>query len=180
MCFKSNCFHYFTCTHIRCADVWPEVVAVDPDTDLPRATHPSRSFYYTFVSIVLYFFPIVIMSFAYCFIILKLSQRPPGEYVDSDACRQIKVKRRVRQFRRSLADYRRLRARLQNTVTAPWKWVVWHPMRPFTCRRRRRRWRHAVPIGSWTHFGHRKNAVHGSGAVAVSCKRVLNGGGTCF
>ena len=73
----------------RCADVWPEVVTVD------RATHPSRSFYYTFVSIVLYFFPIVIMSFAYCFIILKLSQRPPGEYVDSDACVQIKVKRKV-------------------------------------------------------------------------------------
>ena len=81
----------------RCADVWPEVITTDTVTNLARATHPSRSFYYTFVSIVLYFFPIVVMSFAYCFIILKLSQRPPGEYVDSDACVQIKVKRKVRQ-----------------------------------------------------------------------------------
>ena len=75
--------------------MWPAVESVDPVTGAPHFLHPSRAFYYTFVSTVLYFFPILVMSFAYCFIILKLSQKPPGEYVDSDACVQIKVKRKV-------------------------------------------------------------------------------------
>ncbi len=75
--------------------MWPQTETVDEATGALRLSHPSRAFYYTFVSVVLYFVPIVVMSFAYCFIILKLSHRPPGEYVDSDACVQIKVKRKV-------------------------------------------------------------------------------------
>ena len=81
---------------VRCSDEWPTVETMDPQTGFPHVSHPSRTFYYTFISIVLYFFPILVMSFAYCFIIMKLSRRPPGEYVDAEACVQIKVKRKVK------------------------------------------------------------------------------------
>ncbi len=89
---QCNMFHILS----RCSDEWPTVETMDPQTGLPHVSHPSRTFYYTFISIVLYFFPILVMSFAYCFIIMKLSRRPPGEYVDAEACVQIKVKRKVR------------------------------------------------------------------------------------
>lgn len=77
--------------------MWPAVERRDPVTGAPLVTHPARALYYTFVSVALYFLPVLVMSFAYCFIILKLSHRPPGEYVDNDACVQIKVKRKVGQ-----------------------------------------------------------------------------------
>ena len=81
-------------TEIWCADTWPSVQTFH--NSAPSITYPSKTFYYTFVSVVLYFLPIFVMSFAYIFIILKLwSKRQPGVYIDSGAQLQNRRKKKV-------------------------------------------------------------------------------------
>ena len=81
---------------IWCDDTWPGITTVDSVTGSTSISYPSRTLYYTFISLVLYFFPIVIMSFAYSFIIAKLwSNRQPGEFTDNRTSAQEKIKRKV-------------------------------------------------------------------------------------
>ena len=59
-------------------------------------SYPSRTFYYTFISVVLYFFPILVMSVAYSLIVWRLwSSQMPGERVESEVRAQNKIKKRV-------------------------------------------------------------------------------------
>ena len=81
---------------IWCGDTWPAVRHLDPDRNASIVSHPSRTFYYTFISIVLYFIPIVVMTAAYSLIIWKLwRKRTPGERIDTEVNVQMKMKRRV-------------------------------------------------------------------------------------
>ncbi|ELU17570.1 hypothetical protein CAPTEDRAFT_62906, partial [Capitella teleta] len=72
-------------TEIWCDDAWP------------RDTHSTaRQLYYTFISLVLYFVPIAVMSIAYSVIICKLwSRLPPGEQLSATAHSQVQLKRKV-------------------------------------------------------------------------------------
>lgn len=56
----------------------------------------SRLVYYTAVSLVLFFLPILVMTTAYSFIAWRLwSKRCPGERVGDGAAAQTKVRRKV-------------------------------------------------------------------------------------
>ena len=57
---------------------------------------PSRTIYFTFISVLLYFLPIIIMTVAYSLIIWRLwSSSLPGERVESEVRAQNKIKKRV-------------------------------------------------------------------------------------
>ena len=81
---------------IWCDDTWPPVVTRDALTGLVSVDHPSKAVYYTFVCVVLFFIPILVMSMAYTMIIWRLwSKRHPGERIESGTVAQNKVKRKV-------------------------------------------------------------------------------------
>jgi hypothetical protein len=76
--------------------VWPVLRSVDPVTGVLSISHPSRKVYFTFISVVLYFVPIGVMSVAYSFIIFKLwSSRMPGERIESEVRSQTRTKQKV-------------------------------------------------------------------------------------
>ena len=66
-----------------CTDEWPRIynVKIMNDTKcISSIEEPLRKIYYTFISCVLFFIPIVFMSICYCLIIFKLSANHiPGE-----------------------------------------------------------------------------------------------------
>ncbi|KAK2176797.1 hypothetical protein NP493_639g00002 [Ridgeia piscesae] len=80
---------------IWCADTWPVVVTRDPVTHALSVTRPSCTAYYTFVSVVLYFLPVVVMTGAYSIIVFKMKYtRIPGEHVAADARTQDTIKKK--------------------------------------------------------------------------------------
>ena len=80
---------------IWCADTWPVVVTLDPVTHALSVTRPSCTAYYTFVSVVLYFVPVVVMTGAYSIIVFKMKYtRIPGEQVAADARTQDTIKKK--------------------------------------------------------------------------------------
>ena len=84
---------------IWCDDTWLVVKTIDPLTGMPVVSVPSRTFYYTFISVVLYFVPIIVMTVAYSFIIYRLwSARIPGERIESEIRSQTKTKQKVGVF----------------------------------------------------------------------------------
>ena len=89
-------------------------------------TYPSRTIYYTFISVVLYFFPILVMTVAYSLIAWRLwSSHMPGERVESEVKAQNKIKKRVSLFIslnwsiQRLPIFLNFRWRLRETSTAP-------------------------------------------------------------
>ena len=87
--------HWADYVEIWCDDNWP-VVVEQSFTNVTVAYHPSRTLYYTFVSLVLYFVPILVMSVVYSIIIYKLwSHLPPGEFKETEASAQVKTKKKV-------------------------------------------------------------------------------------
>ncbi|KAL4240043.1 alpha1-adrenergic receptor [Mactra antiquata] len=79
-----------------CDDTWPVETKTIPGSNYTMSYMPSRTIYFTFVSAVLYFFPMIVMSIAYSVIIKKLrSARIPGEHVDAGFAAQQKRKRKV-------------------------------------------------------------------------------------
>ena len=66
-----------------CTDEWPRIykVKIINGTEcISKIEEPLRKVYYTFISCVLFFIPIIIMSICYCLIIFKLSaMKIPGE-----------------------------------------------------------------------------------------------------
>lgn len=83
-------------TEVWCGEVWPAVTTFDPVTHIGMVTQPSRTFYYTFISVVLFFFPVIVMTMAYSLIIWKLwSTHLPGERIESEVRNQNKIKKRV-------------------------------------------------------------------------------------
>ena len=82
---------------IWCDDTWPIVYKPDPNNPMfGIPEHPSRKAYFTFISTVLYFLPVVIMSVAYIFIMIKLwGRQSPGEQIEAGIIAKNKVKKRV-------------------------------------------------------------------------------------
>lgn len=79
-----------------CDDEWPVELEFDPKLNLTIGTSPTRKFYYTFVFVVLYAIPMVIMIGAYTVIIWRLwVSHIPGEHISDEKTVQEKVKRRV-------------------------------------------------------------------------------------
>lgn len=79
-----------------CDDTWPVETKLVPGSNITLHYMPSRTIYFTFVSAVLYFFPMIVMTIAYSVIIRKLrSSTIPGERVNSGYEAQQKTKRKV-------------------------------------------------------------------------------------
>ncbi|XP_064618293.1 substance-P receptor-like [Liolophura sinensis] len=82
-------------TETWCDDQWPVFTFVPPGGNSTVRSMPSRTIYYTFVSVVLYFIPITVMTIAYTVIIVKLwSARAPGEQLQTDSTQE-RVRKRV-------------------------------------------------------------------------------------
>jgi len=68
----------------------------DPVTKQWTVTHPLRTAYYSFISAVLFFLPIIVMTVAYVLIIWKLwSSKRPGEALGPELKTYDNVKKRV-------------------------------------------------------------------------------------
>ena len=80
-------------TEIWCDDTWP--------VNQVTGQRLSKTFYFTFVSVVLYFIPILVMTGAYSMIIKKLwSAHVPGEQINSTSLQQQhQMKKRVSKVR---------------------------------------------------------------------------------
>ena len=84
---------------VWCEDAWPLVVTRNEAAIMMYVRRPSRTFYYTFVCVVLFFIPILVMSLAYSMIIWRLwSKRYPGERIEAGTAAQNKVRRKVSRF----------------------------------------------------------------------------------
>ena len=79
-----------------CDDTWPVVHEFDAQYNTTVSNMPARTIYFTFVSGVLYFFPMLAMTVAYSVIIRKLRLSTiPGERIDSGMTAQQKTKKKV-------------------------------------------------------------------------------------
>ncbi|XP_052781009.1 QRFP-like peptide receptor isoform X2 [Mya arenaria] len=79
---------------IWCDDTWPMSLTKDPATGRDIVSFPGRKAYYTFLTIALYFIPMVTMSAIYSLIIMTVwFKRAPGERVSA---KEIKVQKRVK------------------------------------------------------------------------------------
>ena len=73
---------YFS--QVWCGDSWPYDERIDAATNGTIIVFGARTIYYTTVSFVLYFIPMIVVSLAYTAIVCKLwSSRPPGEVVQA-------------------------------------------------------------------------------------------------
>ncbi len=81
---------------IWCSDAWPRTYQLRNNTDcVVKVDEPLRRVYYTFISLVLFFIPILVMLVCYCLIIRKLSQTKILKYVREDSSeRELLNKRR--------------------------------------------------------------------------------------
>ena len=69
---------------------------LDPATNEWKVIHPLRTAYYSFISAVIFFLPIVTMTVAYVLIIWKLwSSKRPGEALGPELKTYDNVKKRV-------------------------------------------------------------------------------------
>jgi hypothetical protein len=86
---------------VWCGDAWPYEEQVDA-ANRTLVVFKARTVYYTTVSFVLYFVPMVVVSLAYTAIVYKLwSRRPPGEdlmTVDGRST-QLRTNKKVRNVR---------------------------------------------------------------------------------
>lgn len=81
---------------IWCGEDWPIEKTVDEITHEESYSRPGRTFYYTFICVVMYFYPITAMSIAYSIIIWKLwSNERPGEQIEHEVDAQNKLKKKV-------------------------------------------------------------------------------------
>ncbi|KAH3892521.1 cholecystokinin receptor-like isoform X2 [Dreissena polymorpha] len=79
---------------IWCDDTWPMTSDVDPATGFITFSFPGRKVYYTFVTVVLYFVPMVVMTVIYFLIILTVwFTQAPGERI---SVKEIKAQRKVK------------------------------------------------------------------------------------
>ncbi|XP_067672411.1 substance-P receptor-like [Haliotis asinina] len=79
-----------------CDDDWPVSHILDPVTNTTRVEMPWRTAYYTGVSVVLFFMPMLVMSIAYSVIIWTLkTQTAPGENVPRNNSGQNRARKKV-------------------------------------------------------------------------------------
>ncbi|XP_015788329.1 QRFP-like peptide receptor isoform X2 [Tetranychus urticae] len=80
----------------NCQEVWPGHTVYDPEKERCITTYPGKKYYYTFVTIALFFLPIIIMTTAYVLIIWKLwITKLPGESNAASICAQHRAKKKV-------------------------------------------------------------------------------------
>ncbi|KAH3797412.1 hypothetical protein DPMN_150993 [Dreissena polymorpha] len=83
-------------TESWCDDSWPVQRKHVYGSNMTIDYMPSRTIYFTFVSAVLYFLPMVAMSISYTIIIIKLGRKTtPGEQLNAGLVAQQKRKRKV-------------------------------------------------------------------------------------
>lgn len=91
---------------VWCDDTWPNTVVQDPVSKTWSVVHKSRTAYYTFVSTVLYFAPIIVMTVAYTMVIWKLwSSKIPGDHFESEVRTHDKIKKKVQKALSWLIKY---------------------------------------------------------------------------
>ena len=96
LAFSDVNLYIFSSFQIWCTDLWPLEARYNDVTHRYDVTQPSRTAYYTFITALLFFFPILVMSIAYSFVILRLwAKRYPGERIESGHLAQNKIKRKV-------------------------------------------------------------------------------------
>ncbi|KAL5019369.1 hypothetical protein ScPMuIL_005091 [Solemya velum] len=81
---------------VFCKDEWPAEETIDVKTGFKKRTYPSRVAYWTILSVILYFLPVLVMAAVYV-VIMKtlLTTRAPGEMVGAEISVQTKMKRKV-------------------------------------------------------------------------------------
>ena len=80
-----------------CDDDWP--VSIDIQVNNTISSMPSRTAYYVTVSVVLYFIPLIVMTFAYSLIIMKLWMSAiPVEKMDKRVEAQARARKKVLQL----------------------------------------------------------------------------------
>lgn len=84
---------------VFCIDQWPAEETLDAITGIAKRTYPSRVAYWTILSVILYFLPVLVMAAVYV-VIMKtlLTARAPGETVGAEISVQTKMKRKVRMY----------------------------------------------------------------------------------
>ncbi|XP_060084126.1 substance-P receptor-like [Ylistrum balloti] len=91
---KLNVRHWSDHLEKWCDDDFPTSTTIINNVTVTKQT--SRTAYYVIVSVVLYFVPMVVMTFAYSIIIMKLwISTIPGEIVDKRVEAQARTKRKV-------------------------------------------------------------------------------------
>ena len=79
-----------------CGDKWTAVVTTDEETGRQYNTFPGKRAYYTVITVVLYFLPMVVMSCVYVIIIVTVwFSQSPGERLSKEVQSQSRVKRKV-------------------------------------------------------------------------------------
>ncbi|XP_057376357.1 QRFP-like peptide receptor [Daphnia carinata] len=80
---------------VTCQETWPSVLLYDPKSSSCISRVWPKTVYYSLVSAVLFFLPIVVMSIAYTLIIGRLwGSKPPGEKMDAALSNQARAKRK--------------------------------------------------------------------------------------
>ncbi|XP_053207246.1 QRFP-like peptide receptor isoform X2 [Panonychus citri] len=89
-------FQWRNFVETNCQEIWPPHTHYDPIKERCLTTYPWKKYYYTFVTIALFFLPIVIMTTAYALIIWKLwITKLPGESNAASICAQHRAKKKV-------------------------------------------------------------------------------------
>ncbi|XP_076315533.1 RYamide receptor-like [Tachypleus tridentatus] len=80
----------------HCGESWPRKSEFDAELQLCVTSYPSKQLYYTFVTITLFFLPVVIMASAYFLIVWKLwISKLPGERNLANISVQHRAKKKV-------------------------------------------------------------------------------------
>ena len=80
----------------NCGESWPASVVYDPLTKTCFTSHPTKKVYYTFVTIALFFVPLIVISAAYTCIAYKLwANVMPGEQSEANVIAQDRAKKKV-------------------------------------------------------------------------------------
>ncbi len=80
---------------IWCSDAWPRFYKTRPGTScVISIEEPLKKIYYTIISLVLFFIPIVIMLFCYSLIIRKLGQTKILKYIRKNSSEKELLNRR--------------------------------------------------------------------------------------
>lgn len=89
-------FEWKNFVETNCGESWPAKVVYDPFTKTCLTSHPAKKIYYTFVTIALFFVPIVVIGVAYTCIAWKLwANVTPGEHNEANVIAQDRAKKKV-------------------------------------------------------------------------------------
>lgn len=95
---KQNTRRWLDHVEIWCDDTWHNMTSFEFQTNLTSVYIWHRKLYYTAISMILFFVPVVVMAMAYVIIIIKLWwHRTPGDSEGlKDESTQVKLKKKAR------------------------------------------------------------------------------------